>query len=810
MSNAHLQECRFFLQGNCAKGSSCVFRHTSEGTRTCPDWVRGACTTAGCRYRHAHANQARQTLPQKPVPPTPTVKHSCIYFAQGRCRFGADCMYLHDSSSKARPERPENPVPKSSTSPALPLPPLVIKDGSPPRSVFASFETPAKPCTTMNTTSTQGAQSKTKPRRSKFALALSAAAMEASTRSRTPTRRSPRHPKTPQGGCLLEQAQPLVSKKVSPRGALLENELRAKMLLSLKQKGAVDFKQRTPTSNAGIKKPSPQKAPTPPKQAKRKLLTTAPQGSLRVQPKNMKPKTGKQRLSQLQQMLTQDHNSVKAIKPGGNQKQQQQQQSAQTQRQVTVRPSKTPEQVPEAKKKNPRNQPPKQQNKQRKGPPQQHTPHVPNNNAVPAGASKTLKGARMGKQQGGVAATPPNAPQRQQQQQPRIAPANLPQRQQSRKRSASDALDNAPKNKPGSGPLPVVRTLEELQAAEKAKAAAANGSPQAATPGGPANAETATTASPQSNSAVASPPRKRKLVRPTLRRFSPHTTQAPTVARTGDGVSNVGASAPSAGSASGGTSVGTSAPNLAPGLPDGAMPSQLPPRGTSAGDSFASVVGARPPPASAVSGGNSVDGSACVDAAQPIATPTPKMPEAKTASPSLAQPGLTTMPEAKTTFSSLPQPGLNGTAASISVDASASSAPVDASSSADADVPDPNDRWRAISSDDSLRERVDSMIDLELNQMPPSSATDVLSSATDVDPDPSKLTFLETTSLSLDKELEDLEKSLGDIAPSVGLSSTGGCSQMQSSLAFSGDSFIEDEDLKAALKEVAEFEVAAE
>ncbi|XP_052263757.1 uncharacterized protein LOC127866930 isoform X2 [Dreissena polymorpha] len=74
------QDCHFFYNSSCIKGSSCPFRHVEEArssTISCPQWLQGGCLTPKCPNRH------------------PELKPVCYYESQpGGCTRPA-CQFRH-------------------------------------------------------------------------------------------------------------------------------------------------------------------------------------------------------------------------------------------------------------------------------------------------------------------------------------------------------------------------------------------------------------------------------------------------------------------------------------------------------------------------------------------------------------------------------------------------------------------------------------------------------------------------------------------------------------------------------------------
>ncbi|KAF9160151.1 hypothetical protein DFQ27_005976 [Actinomortierella ambigua] len=85
--------CRFFLKGNCSKGTACPFRHTKTDPSkavVCKHWLRGLCKKGdNCEFLHEY------NLRKMP---------ECWFYSKyGECNNGAECIYLHiDPESKIK------------------------------------------------------------------------------------------------------------------------------------------------------------------------------------------------------------------------------------------------------------------------------------------------------------------------------------------------------------------------------------------------------------------------------------------------------------------------------------------------------------------------------------------------------------------------------------------------------------------------------------------------------------------------------------------------------------------------------------
>lgn len=120
--------CKFYLQGNCTRGTSCPFRHELDGsvpavmTRTptprsksavCSFYLQGKCNRgSSCIFRHevSGGEGARNSAQGMIIGRTYSSsslshqsQHHCRYFAKGYCSRGSSCQFLHDEKSGSAP-----------------------------------------------------------------------------------------------------------------------------------------------------------------------------------------------------------------------------------------------------------------------------------------------------------------------------------------------------------------------------------------------------------------------------------------------------------------------------------------------------------------------------------------------------------------------------------------------------------------------------------------------------------------------------------------------------------------------------------
>jgi len=83
-----LEDCFFFLQGSCNKGSEYEYRHSPSALlnqNNCRHWMAGTCRNLNCKFRH---------------PSIPSQKKvACYYFQQGTCTKGVNCPFSHSFNS---------------------------------------------------------------------------------------------------------------------------------------------------------------------------------------------------------------------------------------------------------------------------------------------------------------------------------------------------------------------------------------------------------------------------------------------------------------------------------------------------------------------------------------------------------------------------------------------------------------------------------------------------------------------------------------------------------------------------------------
>lgn len=103
--------CKYFLKGNCTKGTNCQFRHSkSERSIVCKHWLRALCKKgdAGCEFLHKYdlsrmpecyffSKFAECNNPEcmyLHVNPEDKVKE-CPWYARGFCKHGPNCRHKH-------------------------------------------------------------------------------------------------------------------------------------------------------------------------------------------------------------------------------------------------------------------------------------------------------------------------------------------------------------------------------------------------------------------------------------------------------------------------------------------------------------------------------------------------------------------------------------------------------------------------------------------------------------------------------------------------------------------------------------------
>lgn len=87
-SEKQITDCYWFLQGQCAKGEACEYRHQPEAlqtTTTCAAWTEGKCKNIACILRHPSGAQ-----------PKARGNVVCYYFTHGGCMKGSSCPFSHN------------------------------------------------------------------------------------------------------------------------------------------------------------------------------------------------------------------------------------------------------------------------------------------------------------------------------------------------------------------------------------------------------------------------------------------------------------------------------------------------------------------------------------------------------------------------------------------------------------------------------------------------------------------------------------------------------------------------------------------
>jgi hypothetical protein len=110
---AKTEMCKFFLQGNCGKGSRCAYAHALAEIREKPDLARtsmcreflqsGNCNNPGCRFAHSETQlRTTETFFKTKI---------CRFSARGRCKHGQACRFAHTSEELAILETDTQVVP---------------------------------------------------------------------------------------------------------------------------------------------------------------------------------------------------------------------------------------------------------------------------------------------------------------------------------------------------------------------------------------------------------------------------------------------------------------------------------------------------------------------------------------------------------------------------------------------------------------------------------------------------------------------------------------------------------------------------
>lgn len=89
--------CRFYLAGNCRKGSACAYAHGTSDMRHKPDLActsicpemqeTGNCTNPDCRYAHENSELRTTSMFLK--------SKFCMFAQRGRCKNGEACRFAH-------------------------------------------------------------------------------------------------------------------------------------------------------------------------------------------------------------------------------------------------------------------------------------------------------------------------------------------------------------------------------------------------------------------------------------------------------------------------------------------------------------------------------------------------------------------------------------------------------------------------------------------------------------------------------------------------------------------------------------------
>ncbi|XP_067403387.1 putative cleavage and polyadenylation specificity factor subunit 4-like protein isoform X2 [Emydura macquarii macquarii] len=102
MDKSGASVCEFFLQGLCAKGLMCPFRHVSgEKTVVCKHWLRGLCKRGDqCEFLHEYdMTKMPECYFYSKFGPLCKYKHTrrvmCVNYLAGFCPQGSKCKFMH-------------------------------------------------------------------------------------------------------------------------------------------------------------------------------------------------------------------------------------------------------------------------------------------------------------------------------------------------------------------------------------------------------------------------------------------------------------------------------------------------------------------------------------------------------------------------------------------------------------------------------------------------------------------------------------------------------------------------------------------
>jgi hypothetical protein len=102
--DTRLTDCSFFLQGQCGRGDTCLYRHNAaaRSNPVCRYWKTGTCRNIACVYKHPKPSFEQESpVPVSPTQlspsPSPQLKKDkvCQFYLQGNCTKGASCSFVH-------------------------------------------------------------------------------------------------------------------------------------------------------------------------------------------------------------------------------------------------------------------------------------------------------------------------------------------------------------------------------------------------------------------------------------------------------------------------------------------------------------------------------------------------------------------------------------------------------------------------------------------------------------------------------------------------------------------------------------------
>lgn len=120
-THKNIKLCRFYMQGKCTFGDTCMFPHSAPNTndnvdgtpqsqpvklsavQICRFYQRGQCTKGNkCTFSHSMEERTPPTSAPTTNPFAPLLAIGpryvppCIFFKQGTCRRSASCAYSHE------------------------------------------------------------------------------------------------------------------------------------------------------------------------------------------------------------------------------------------------------------------------------------------------------------------------------------------------------------------------------------------------------------------------------------------------------------------------------------------------------------------------------------------------------------------------------------------------------------------------------------------------------------------------------------------------------------------------------------------